>query len=195
MINVNVKGIDNLISIISCISSDSGLGNNNALLFNIKNDLKRFQQLTKNQIVVMGTRTFESIVEMNGKPLPNRVNVVLTRNKSYQPQFGEFVFHDVESILKHCKTLNDDIDKKVFIIGGGQVYASFLEHTNEILLTIVNKHVEADAFYPMHLQDELGFIPIEESEEFYTEEYDAYYKFVRYTKANEIEGGVDDGES
>ena len=187
MQNVSVKGIDNLISIISCISSDSGLGNNNTLLFNIKNDLKRFQQLTKNQIVVMGMRTFESIIEMNGKPLPNRVNVVLTRNKSHQPQFGEFIFHDVESILRHCKTLNDDIDKKVYIIGGGQVYSSFLEHTNEILLTIVNKHVEADAFYNMQLQIDLGFTPIEESEEFYTEKYDAYYKFVRYVKQEKSE--------
>lgn len=178
-----------MISIISCISSNSGLGNNNALLFNIKNDLKRFQQLTKNQIVVMGMRTFESIIEMNGKPLPNRVNVVLTRNKSYQSQFGEFIFHDVESILKHCKTLNDEIDKKVFIIGGGQVYSSFLEHANEILLTIVNKHVEADAFYPMELQDDLGFDPIEESDEFYTEKYDAYYKFVRYKRRSLEEEG------
>lgn len=176
-----------MISLIACISSDSGLGNGNALLFNIKRDLKRFRELTEGQIVVMGMRTFESIIEMNGKPLPGRTNVVLTRNKEYRPKYGEFVFHDVESILKHCKTMNNEVDKKVYICGGGQVYSSFLVHADEILLTIVNKHVEATAFYPMETQIDLGFYPIKESEDFYSEKYDAYYKFVRYIKNTSIE--------
>lgn len=171
------------ISLIACISSNGALGKNNELIFNIKEDMKHFKKLTKNNIIVMGSKTFNSIIDMNGKPLPERVSVVLTHNKNYEPKFNEFVFHDVESILKHCKTLNDEVDKKVFIIGGGELYNLFITRADEVYLTIVDKHIEeADTFYPIDLQNELGFEIVEESEKFYSEEYDAYYRFVKYKK-------------
>lgn len=183
------------IAIIACISSNGALGNDNKLLFNIKEDLQRFKQLTGDgNIVVQGRKTFDSIIEMNGKPLPNRINVILTRDEEYESKHGELAYTSVDRIINHHKTMGDK-DKKVYVIGGEEIYKEFLPFAAEIMLTIVNKHIEeADAFYPVDLQDELGFTPTEE-EEFYSDKYDAYYKFVRYAKAKDTaEGGVDDGE-
>jgi dihydrofolate reductase len=183
------------ITLIACISSNAALGNNNKLLFNIKEDLQRFKRLTKNQIVVMGRKTFDSIIEMNGKPLANRINVVLTRDENYESKHGEQAYTSIDRIINHHKTMGDK-DKKVYVIGGSEVYRELLPFADEILITHVNKHIEeADTFYPIYLQDELGFTPIEESEEYYTEKYDAYYKFVRYTKSEDVmEGGVGDSK-
>lgn len=178
-----------MISLIACISSNGALGNKQQLLFHIKEDLQRFKSASEGQIVVMGMRTFESIIEMNGKPLPNRINVVLTKNEDYVSQYGEIVFNSVEKIISHHATMGDK-DKKIIVAGGNSVYKEFLPYTNEVLLTIVNKHIEnADTFFPIEYQEKLGFSIIEQSEEFYTEKYDAYYKFVRYVKSETIEEG------
>ena len=179
------------IKLIACISSNSGIGmNDGRLLFHIKEDMQNFKKITKDSIVVCGRKTFDSIIEKNGKPLPDRVNVVLTRNKDYTPKFGEFVFHDVEKILKHHETMGDK-DKCIYVIGGAEVYRELLPYASEVLLTIVNKHVdEAEILYPMKLQESLDFIVADESEEYYTEKYDAYYKFVRYVK----DGATEEGE-
>lgn len=173
------------IELVCCIDSASAIGYKQQLLFNIKDDLQHFKKLTEGHIVVCGMRTFESIISRNKKPLSNRVTVVLTSKKDYKSQYGEFVFHDVESILKQHKTMDSSNDKKVFIIGGNSVYKEFLEHADCVHLTVVNKHVEdADTYFPLSSLDEEFHID-SESEEFYTEKYDAYYKFVRYTRDNE----------
>lgn len=171
------------ISLIACVSKNYALGNKQELIFNIKEDLQRFQRLTTGGIVIMGMKTFDSIIAMRGKPLSNRVNVVLTHNKKYKPRFNEFVFHDIDSILKGIKTMGEN-DKKVFVIGGSEIYTLFLPHVSEIELTIVDKHIdEADTFYNMELQESLGFTPVE-AEDRYCENTDLTYKFVRYTKGD-----------
>jgi|SRR6185312_12162420 len=174
------------ISVIAAISSNAALGNDNELLFHIKEDLKRFKELTKNQIVIQGRKTFDSIVKMNGRPLPNRLNVVMSRDENYESRYGEQVYTSIDRIINHHETMGDK-DKKIFVIGGEQTYKLFLPYTTEIFLTHVNKHVaEVDSLYPLQLQEELGFYPVETSEDFYSEEYDAYYKFVRYVKRDVI---------
>lgn len=171
-----------MISIIAAISANSGLGYKGNLLFNIKEDMKHFQRASKGHHVVFGRKSFEEIVAMHGKGLPGRTNIVLTRDVSYVPGHGEIVFNSIDKIINHHET-NSDIDKKIIVCGGESVYREFLPHACEILLTHINKHVEeADSFYPLSLQEELGFVPVETSGEFYSEKYDAYYKFVRYKK-------------
>lgn len=175
----------NNLEIVACISSNGGLGYHNGdLLFRIKEDLKRFKEITSQggcNIVVMGRKTFESIVEMNGKPLPNRINVVLTRNVDYKPIHGEFVFHDIKSIINHCETLSDK-DKKVFIVGGEEVYRQLISHVDRASITHVNKHVEdAEVFFPSEALEK-DFVAERISEDFYNSEYDAYYRFVDYKK-------------
>lgn len=174
-----------LISIIACVGSDGALGFKNELLFNIKKDLKFFQDNTKGNLCVMGRKTFDSIIEMNnGKPLSNRISCILTRDQNYESKYGEIAYNSVDRIINHYKTMGDS-DKKVFICGGEAVYLLFMEFADELLITHVNKHVEeSDAHFPIHLIAENDFVVAEESEEYYTEKYDAYYKFVRYVKDN-----------
>ncbi|MEK4025276.1 dihydrofolate reductase [Sporosarcina sp. FSL W7-1283] len=183
------------INIICCLSNNNAIGYRKELLFEIKEDLKRFQHLTKNQIVVMGRSTFESIIERNNKPLGNgRTNVVLSRDENYTSKYGEYVFNSVDKILKHCKTMGE-CDKSVWILGGQSVFEAFLPHADNVYLTHVNKYVfDFDAEYPMGLQENLGFIKTEE-EEYHSDKYNCSYKFTRYDKppvAEEI-GEENDG--
>lgn len=180
------------IKIIACISSNSGLGmNDGSLLFHIKEDLQKFKNITseeKGSILLFGRKTFDSIISLRGKPLPDRLSVVLTRDANYKSKYGEQVYTDLTRLINHSKTLTDK-DKTIFICGGGELYSQLLEFSDEILLTIVNKHVEADVYYPMELQESLNFVEVETSEDFYSEKYNAYYKFVRYVKDNNLEEG------
>lgn len=187
----------NLINAIACVSSDSGLGRTDgSLLFHIKNDLQRFKELTLNNHVLMGRKTFDSIVEMRGgKLLPNRHTAIITRNKDYKSKYGEHVYTDLSRIINHAKTLTDK-DKTIWICGGGELYSEMLEHCSEIYLTHVNKHIEGDdiIYYPMQKQIDLGFIPVETSEDFWSDKYQCYYKFVRYEKPNKTDEGDENGK-
>lgn len=152
-----------MIKLIACVSSNFALGKDNDLLFKIEEDMQRFRKFTENNIVLMGRKTYDSIIEMNGKPLPKRVTVILTRDKNMKPKKSEFVFNSVESIVNHCQTLNEDSDKTVWVCGGAESYKALLPYVKEIRLTIVDKHVEdADTFYPIELQESLGFTELED---------------------------------
>lgn len=131
---------------------------------------------------VFGRKSFEEIVKMHGRGLKGRINVVLSKSGEYVSKHGEIVFNDAQKIVKHHET-NTDNDKKIMICGGERVYEEFLPYADEIILTHVNKHVEnVDTFYPIELQESLGFIPVEESELMYDELEDVYYRFVKYSK-------------
>jgi len=170
------------INIIACVSSNYALGYRNELLFEIKEDLRRFQKLTKGHLLVQGRKTFQSIINRNNKPLGNgRTNIVLTRDNSYLPKHGEIVFNSVERILSHHKTMSE-CDKEIWVIGGESLFKEFLPHASNIYLTHVNKYVfDFDTEYPYELQKSLGFIPAE-SEEYYSDKYNCAYKFTQYTR-------------
>lgn len=90
-----------MISLVAAISRTNQLGYQNKLFCHLPNDLKYFKQITTSgdhNIVVMGRKTFESI----GKPLPNRINIVLTRDKDFRYR-GVFIYHSVEDVLKQYK--------------------------------------------------------------------------------------------
>ena len=177
------------IEIIACVSKNYGLGKDEDLLFKIKDDLKWFKDRTKGQICIYGSKTFESIMKMNGKPLPNRVNVVLTRSKDYKAPHGVFVFHSVEDIIKASKTMGEK-DKNIMICGGSKVYEEFLPYANTVYLTHVSKVVEdANVFYPIEAQEELGFRVVRKSHKHYDEKEDVYYRFVEYTNPLKMREG------
>lgn len=172
-----------MINIIACVSNNNALGYRGELIFEIKEDLQRFQQLTKGQLLVMGRRTFDSIIERNGKPLGNgRTSIVLTRNPEYKAEHGEVVFDSVERILNHHETMSG-CDKEIWVIGGEQVIKDFLPYADNVYLTMVNKYVfDFDTEYPMELQNELGFEVIEE-EESHDEKTNLFYKFITYKRS------------
>jgi len=125
-----------MIKIIAAISKNRVLGNDNKLIWSLPNDLKRFKKLTTNNTVVMGRKTYESI----GRPLPNRRNIVITRDENYHDDNIEVV-NSIEEALLLC---NNDC----FIIGGGQIYQQTLDLAEKIYLTIVDEEFEGDAFFP-----------------------------------------------
>ncbi len=141
-----------MISIIAAVGKNNVIGNKGALPWHLSADLKRFASLTRRHIVIMGRKTYESIVARLGKPLPERVSIVLTRNPSYKVPPDVFVSPSLDEALKACRTIRpyarDQVAEEVFIIGGETVYKSALPQADKLYLTEVTAEVLGDAFFP-----------------------------------------------
>jgi len=129
------------IKLICAISKNNVIGNENKLPWNISEDLKRFKELTSNNWIVMGRKTFDSI----GRPLPNRKNIVLSENKNLKIDSVE-VFNTPEDVIESYKNNSDQ--KDLFIIGGTYIYELFLEYCEYLFITYVDKEYLGDAFFP-----------------------------------------------
>ena len=138
--------IDNEIELIVAFSKNNVLGNQNKLPWNIPEDLKRFKNLTTNHIVVMGRKTFESLP--NG-PLKNRINVVLT-NQITSNKESNVVYTNMEKFCTTIKELNVP-DKKIFSIGGSEIYKLFLHSCKKIHITYIDAIFEGDVYFPFEL--------------------------------------------
>ena len=126
---------------IVCVAEDFGIGNNNDLLFSLPPDMKFFRETTMGKVIIMGRGTLDSFP--GGKPLKNRTNIVITRDKSFVREGAE-VFNSKEEILEYVKQFDSD---DVFVIGGGQIYELFRDVCNEALVTKVRKKVPCDTFF------------------------------------------------
>ena len=136
-----------MVNIIVTISENNAIGKNNELLFRLKKDLQHFKKITTNNIVIMGRKTYESI----GKPLSNRINVVLSRNVSNILDYkgNIIIFNDLKSAIDEMKIFYPE--KDIFIIGGGQIYKQAIEENlvDKLIITKVKKVVDdADTFFP-----------------------------------------------
>ncbi|MES2800400.1 MAG: dihydrofolate reductase [Bacteroidota bacterium] len=131
--------------LIVAMDLDRGIGKNNDLMWHLPADMKFFKETTTGHIVVLGRKNWESIPE-RFRPLPNRENVVLTRNKNFQLDNAK-VFHDLESAIEAYK---NERERTVFIIGGGEIYrqAMALDVVDEMYITHVNERFGADTFFP-----------------------------------------------
>ena len=156
-----------MIKIIVAMSNNRVIGNNNKLIWKLSSDLKRFKELTTGQSVVMGRKTYESI----GRPLPNRRNIIITRNLEYEVEGCETVSSLEEALLL---TNND-----CFIIGGGEIYKQSLEVADKIYLTLVHKEFEGDTSFP-ELSKEWATINCEDFEADEKNEYN--YSFIEYDR-------------
>lgn len=128
----------NTISIIVAISNNNAIGKDNQLLWHLPADLKHFKQITSGHTIIMGRKTFDSI----GRPLPNRRNIVITRQSNLAIE-GVEVVNSLNEALELCKAENE-----VFIIGGAELYRTALPLVQKIYLTTVHKAFDADAFFP-----------------------------------------------
>lgn len=126
------------ISIIVAISENNAIGKNNQLLWHLPADLKHFKEITSGNTIIMGRKTYDSI----GRPLPNRRNIVITRQADLKLDGIETV-NSLQEAVSLCAT-----EKEVFIIGGAEIYKNSLALTNKIYLTTVHQTYEADAFFP-----------------------------------------------
>ncbi len=132
-----------IISIIAVIGKNRELGKDNRLLWHIKEDMVRFKNLTSGQVVIMGRKTYESIPDKN-RPLPGRINIVVTRNRAWTP-LGCLATHSIEEAIEKAKEFN----KEIFIIGGAQIYNLGIKYADKLYLTLVDKkYPDADAFFP-----------------------------------------------
>ena len=126
------------VSLVVAASTNNVIGSDGGLPWHLPDDLRHFKRLTTGNPIVMGRRTFESI----GRPLPNRRNIVMTRDPDYVAPGC-----DVVSSVREALDLLKDTDE-VMIIGGGQVYRDFLPHADRIYLTRVQADVEGDTYFP-----------------------------------------------
>ena len=129
------------IKLICAVSKNNVIGNKNKLPWNLSEDLKRFRKLTNDNVIVMGRKTYDSI----GRPLPNRENLVLSKNKKLKIDNVK-VFSSPKEILDfyHTKKKKNDL----FIIGGTFIYELFIDYCDYLLITYVNKEFEGDAYFP-----------------------------------------------
>ena len=132
------------ISIIVSIGKNLVIGRQDKLMWPIPDDLKRFKRLTMGHPVIMGRKTFESILQSLGKPLPGRTNIVITRDAAYAPE-GAVIVHSLEEAIQKA----GEIDKEeVFIGGGAQVYEQALPLTDRLYLTLIDDKKPGDAYLP-----------------------------------------------
>lgn len=127
------------ISIIAAIGQNRELGKDNKLLWHLPEDLARFKKITTGHPVIIGRKTFESL----GRPLPERLNIVITRDKNYRPQ-GVITANSLEEALEAAQKK----DNNIFIIGGGQLYQQTINIADKLYLTVVEGQFEADTFFP-----------------------------------------------
>ncbi|HSN51478.1 MAG TPA: type 3 dihydrofolate reductase [Woeseiaceae bacterium] len=125
------------VSLVVAASKNNVIGRDRGLPWHLPDDLKHFKRITTGKPVIMGRRTFESI----GKPLPDRRNIVMTRDADYAAEGC-----DVVSSVGEALELVGDADE-VMVIGGGQVYREFLPHASRIYLTRVQAEVEGDTYF------------------------------------------------
>ncbi|MBI2036674.1 dihydrofolate reductase [Candidatus Microgenomates bacterium] len=136
------------LSIIAAMDEKRGIGKDNKLPWHIPEDLVRFKKLTTGHTIIMGRKTFESL----GRPLPNRTNIVITRNPSFARSHlaSVAVAHSFSEALRLASLAqgNDEI----FVIGGGQIFAQALSLADKLYLTIVEGDYHADTFFPQYSQ-------------------------------------------
>jgi len=126
---------------IAAVDRKGAIGKGGKLPWHYSADMKFFRETTSGHAVVMGRKTWLTI----GKPLKNRLNIVLSRDTDIEPQESLIVFSDIESVLSFNKSLSTDL----FVIGGAQIYEAFREHIEKWIITEVPLTVTgADAFMP-----------------------------------------------
>ena len=127
-----------ILSIVVAISENNAIGKNNKLLWHLPADLKHFKEITSGHTIIMGRKTYDSI----GKPLPNRRNIVVSRNAELNIDGAE-TYLGLEQALGQCSN-----EAEVFLIGGAEIYRQGLKYSNKIYLTRVHETYEADTFFP-----------------------------------------------
>ena len=158
------------LTIIAAVSINNVIGNNNKLIWKLSNDLKRFKNLTTNHSVIMGRKTFETLPN----PLPDRDNIVITRDTNYSKPNIQ-VCSSIEDAINLTKT-----DTQPFIIGGGEIYSQTINIVDKIELTRVHKEFDGDAYFPEIPLDIFELINEENYNSDLENEFD--YSYLTYKK-------------
>ena len=125
------------ISLIAAMDKNRVIGKDNALPWQMPADLRRFRELTKGKPVIMGRKTFESI----GRPLPQRLNIIITRNPEYRAE-GCTIVHSAAEALTAAGAAEE-----IMVIGGEEIFTQFLPQAGRIYLTIIDAEFAGDAHF------------------------------------------------
>jgi len=128
------------ISAIAAVAANGVIGKNNRMPWHLPDDLKYFRQRTTDHVIIMGHRCFRS----GPFPLPNRINIVLTRNKELYLS-GCYIAHSLEEAFEIARRFEDD---EVFVIGGATVYQQALPYVQRLYITEIHSPIEGDTFFP-----------------------------------------------
>ena len=148
-----------------------GIGKKNRLLVSIPSDMKFFREKTTGKVVVMGRKTLESFP--SGRPLKNRTNIVLTKNKDYAVKDAVIV-HSEEELKEELKKYKEE---EIFVIGGESVYRMLLPLCSAVYVTRIEQEFEADTFFP-NLDEKKEWKMTEEGEEQTC--FDLEFRFTKY---------------
>ena len=140
-----------LVSAIVAAAENNAIGKDNQLLWHLPNDLRFFKRTTTGHTVIMGRKTYESV----GKPLPNRRNIVITRQPGY-PAAGAEVVPSLAAALEKCAR-----ETEVFVVGGAEIYRQAMPLVERIYLTRVHAELPGDRFFP-ELDDRVWHLVAEE---------------------------------
>jgi len=167
------------IAMIWAMAENRVIGRGNMLPWHLPNDLKYFKRLTTGKPVIMGRKTYESI----GRPLPNRVNIVVTRDKSFTAE-GVKVVHTIDEAIElaNAECIISGAEE-VIVMGGAEIYKQSLPRADRLYITFVHAVIEGDAYFPefdLNAYKEIG------REDFYADGPNPYdYSFTVFDKANQ----------
>lgn len=156
------------ISIIAAVAEHNVIGKGNRLLWYISPDFKRFKAITSGHPIIMGRKTHESI----GKPLPNRTNIIVTRDKEYTKE-GCVTAYSLEEALEKAKKVDQE---ELFIIGGGELYRQALPYADKLYLTLVHAQFDGDVYFPDYSEFKTVLSKEEHESDGYT------YTFINLTR-------------
>lgn len=167
-------------NIIVAVDKNWAIGYQNKLLNSIPEDMKFFRETTTGNVIVMGRKTLESFP--NGRPLKNRTNVVITRQKDYEVP-GAVVVHSVEEALEYLKGFKSE---NIYVIGGASIYEQMLPYCDVAHVTVMDYAYQADTWFP-NLDEMDDFVVAADSEEktYFDLEY-CFKMYVRKSKLKEI---------
>jgi len=165
-----------IISLIAAVAKNGVIGNEGDLPWNLPSDLKKFKQITDNKPIIMGRKTWDSI----GRPLPNRDNIIISRNTNLEIEGGIICLSPDEAISIAKIKANERGCEEIMVIGGGYIYQEFMNIADKLYITEVDLEIEGDAYFPK-IDPEL-FEEVIREERNKDPEDNAYHSLVIYEK-------------
>ncbi len=158
-----------------------GIGSEGKLLTHISSDLRRFKEITSNNIVVYGRKTLATFP--HSMPLANRINIILTSNPDF-PAYPAYIVNNLEQLFSLlAKLKGKEVERDVFVIGGASTYEQLLPYCNEVLLTEIDAEFSADAFFP-DISEQKSWAKTSETP--WMKENEIKYRYVSYEKVRDL---------
>jgi len=138
-----------IISLIAALTKNNVIGKNKDLPWHLPDDMKHFMQTTQAHHVIMGRKNYESIPD-KFRPLPNRTNIVVTRQKDFSAP-GCHIVNSIEEGIAMARAARE---KELFIIGGSEIYSQSIPYADQLYLTEIDTILEGDTYFPSFNRDE-----------------------------------------